>query len=333
MDALLAFFARERVRPTRLVVPPGAADDATMRPLARLLDAGASSYVPSVVLAALRTMSSPASSCLVDRAHGLSLVTLGDVDADDAAAMRRVVDAASAFFRSQLAARGAGDAPPRITAYYAPVDAVGGKALHDPTRPLGALDVNSGVTWWAADGSAAILVYRREEAQKVMVHELVHAHGLDRFSPEFDARGRALAARHNVRSSVPVRLNETYTELLASFVYTAFEVAAASHDAAELARRCKRLKRHFERQADRIMCAYYFGGRRALHQDTHVFEYYVAKATAFRGRSAGALLELLLSSDVERRLLHAVERGVEAYMSTFSCSLRMLPSPPQQQIN
>jgi hypothetical protein len=209
--------------------------------------------------------------------------------------------------------------------YYAPSAALGAKRMAQPARPLAPVDVNSGVTWFVG-GRVHVLVYRREEATKVLVHELVHALGIDRFSPEFEAAGVRLAARHGVVSRVPVRLNETYTELLASYVHVTLRTALAGDDPLALPgaidRRLRAMKRHFERQAHKIMCAHYSDG--TLLQDTHVFEYYVVKAALFRRRTPAAVLALM--QDPEGAMLTALEAGVGAYMSRFACDLRMLPA-------
>eukprot|EP00873_Tetraselmis_striata_P027010 jgi/Tetstr1/447274/TSEL_034711.t1 len=55
----------------------------------------------------------------------------------------------------------------------------GKKTLPDrPARAIGTNDINTGVTSWKYDGSCRILVYRREDLEKTIVHELLHAYGI-----------------------------------------------------------------------------------------------------------------------------------------------------------
>lgn len=55
----------------------------------------------------------------------------------------------------------------------------GRKAL--PARrggEIGVDHINTGVTTWAYDGSCRVLVYRREDLEKTIVHELLHCYGI-----------------------------------------------------------------------------------------------------------------------------------------------------------
>lgn len=55
----------------------------------------------------------------------------------------------------------------------------GKKTLPDrPGSTIGTDNINTGVTSWRYDGSCKILVYRREDLEKTIVHELLHAYGV-----------------------------------------------------------------------------------------------------------------------------------------------------------
>ena len=45
-------------------------------------------------------------------------------------------------------------------------------------QEIGTDHINTGVTSWAYDGSCRVLVYRREDLEKTIVHELLHCYGI-----------------------------------------------------------------------------------------------------------------------------------------------------------
>ncbi|GAX83308.1 hypothetical protein CEUSTIGMA_g10734.t1 [Chlamydomonas eustigma] len=135
--------------------------------------------------------------------------------------------------------------------------------------PLGPGDVNSGVASIGIQ-SANVFVFREEECTKVLLHELVHSCRLDFVdSLPIHQLGMELHKKYNIKSRVPIRLNETYAELLASLL----DIAIRSELGINVTKKVRAMADHFVAQADRVMCA------SALTQDTHVFEYYVAKAS------------------------------------------------------
>jgi hypothetical protein len=121
-----------------------------------------------------------------------------------------------------------------VDVVFAAVDAP--RKLPERTgEPLGPEHLNGGVTTIA---TGRVLVYREEDADKVLVHELVHRFGLDDgLRPEVPAASRAAAAlarEFGVRPiSMPLGLNEAYTEALACFLHANCVAARSGSDPAE----------------------------------------------------------------------------------------------------
>ncbi len=132
---------------------------------------------------------------------------------------------------------------------------------------IGSVHVNGGVTT-VADGR--ILVFRREDAPKVMVHELLHLYGLDGalFAPSAAVRGAesALATRHRVRTN-DMRLAEAYVDLMACYLHAVWRGRAGPRDMAET------VGRHLDAVAWRVLRVL-----RDSREETHAFAYYVCKA-------------------------------------------------------
>ncbi len=152
-------------------------------------------------------------------------------------------------------------------------------ATEDPGR----LHVNGG---WATPGILEVNVYRREEAHKVLLHESIHALGLDvphsavepvrrQFEQEF---GRRLWPH----------LGEAFTELLAEWLWAIAQ--ASSLRSARLA------------WAHQMVCAEHQAGLvwarirdATADEDTNVFAYYILKWVLMRMRNH--LTEALIGSD------------------------------------
>ena len=216
--------------------------------------------------------------------------------------------------------------PRRVHVYF--VDALGKKMLGvsslgtQSTMNLGTKEVNSGVTVGIDGDSAIILIYRKHESAKVLVHELLHAYSIDLALgvPDIHVIGRDLAKRSGIVSRVPVRLNETYIEVIASFMYaeaTGIDVEA--------------MRQHFLTQADKILCMMMYRGE--FVQETHVFEYYIVKAALFRDKSAAKVADMFDRTNL-KKLAKIMVESTDKYMATMSCGLDMLgggdsvPTPP-----
>ena len=190
-----------------------------------------------------------------------------------------------------------------LTLYYLPDPKLGHKTILDIKKPLSPYEINSGLMF-----NNYILVYRREESAKVIIHELIHAIGLD----------KTVRVKFNfkiINSSVPLRFTETYTELLASILYTEYTRTTNRKHAFQS------LFAHFEKQADKIMCIY--GINDTFSQDTHVFEYIIAKhAFCSYVKDLDKIVELLESPIEFSRVL---EKALVSYISNYKCGIRALP--------
>lgn len=128
-------------------------------------------------------------------------------------------------------------------------------------------NVNGGVCMDTGT-TRVVLVFRRQDAPKVMVHELLHLFDIDRSLHRMPAAVENQVARPRVgmwaamgRLNTRVALGEAYTDAIACIVSSGRERAI----------------RHGVRVARRVMDHFANGGRPFLEQ-THVFSYYVVKA-------------------------------------------------------
>jgi hypothetical protein len=130
---------------------------------------------------------------------------------------------------------------------------------------VGPEHVNGGLT-----ASGRILVYRLEDAGKVLVHELVHLYGMDAAlrDSNADAVEAALARKYGVlidpHGAGGLGLNECYTDLLACWLY---------------ARWCNTdlvlVRRRMDAVAVRLLL---HRPSKRTPERTHAFSYYVCKA-------------------------------------------------------
>lgn len=121
---------------------------------------------------------------------------------------------------------------------------------------------------WAVPGTPEVHVYRREEALKVMLHEVIHGLGLD-VAAAAVAEPRAQFERALGRKLWP-HLGEAYTELFAEWLWS----IAAARSLADARRRWRAQRACAERQAAQVW-ARTRDSREA--EDTNVFAYYVLK--------------------------------------------------------
>lgn len=193
--------------------------------------------------------------------------------------IRRVKDAV-AFFGDWFDSLQRDDRPP----FAVTVCLTGATKQASPTcgtECLTGARINSGVTFSDARTGVTqhVLVFRAEECVKVLIHELIHAYGLD----------------YRTQRAEPSQLLlfETFTETMATVLHAMYEaVANASGYPASLdaARRLLRTERaHAACVADRIarmagyedyvICAKANGvDAVTFRQDTHAYEYYVLRA-------------------------------------------------------
>lgn len=152
--------------------------------------------------------------------------------------------------------------------------------------------INGGVTFHA---HRRIVVYRREDACKVLVHELLHAFGLDRAlwvhaSPAAARAEAEFARRHRVVSAVRfVGLGEAYVESLACYLHARWW--SGRRRPAGWPATLKRVAAHIEDVGRRVDRACSLGGRAEFAEGTHAFAYAVCRAAVW-----ATALPALLSS-------------------------------------
>lgn len=122
-----------------------------------------------------------------------------------------------------------------------------------PRGPIQPEHINGGMTISSMfSDRMTVIVYRREDAAKVMIHELLHAHGVDEnIRGDSAAEARAMAS-FGVRQVLPftrsIGLGEAYTETLACHLLSvAFGRRGAVQDASN--KLAKQLLGHFGRSS------------------------------------------------------------------------------------
>lgn len=183
-------------------------------------------------------------------------------------------------------------------------DACGDRLL--PATPGGTISsehVNGGMCMGTFMG---VLVFRRQDAEKVLVHELLHLFDVDtplRSLPsELQAHvARPLSGMWATISSTAstVCLSEAYTDAVACVVFCGLERARA----------------HAVQVAVRVLC--HFGmGRRPFLESTHVFSYYIVKAAMLV--HARGFLSLLRSNGLTPKDPQRVARFMETGLRSLT---------------
>jgi len=121
---------------------------------------------------------------------------------------------------------------------------------------------------WAVPGVPEVHVYRREEAHKVMLHETIHALGLD--VPAALVEGPRAELEAILGRSLWPHLGEAFTELYAEFLWS-ISTASSLSDAAQKWRYQLSCSAH---QAG-VLWARIRGSKQ--NEDTNVFSYYILK--------------------------------------------------------
>lgn len=134
-----------------------------------------------------------------------------------------------------------------------------------PAMALTSEHVNGGVCMGETMG---VLVFRRQDAEKVLIHELLHLFGVDAALREVPGlvEARVVGPRPGMWGvrvgSLPVHLSESYTDAVACLVFCGDRRRAAA---------CA------VERATRVMAHFKMGGTPFL-ESTHAFAYYIVKA-------------------------------------------------------
>jgi hypothetical protein len=165
------------------------------------------------------------------------------------------------------------------------------KKLFPPTPNvvLNEDNVNSGMTMYDG-GDRMIVIYRREELFKVLLHELIHLYELDffRYDPKYDSR---LITKHGIRVQEPCKnpknplaLYESYTDTFACYGQMAANILLQNRtgntmNSSSFASKLKALRdketTHYALQAAKIM------KYSNAVEDTHCFAYYIVKSVIY----------------------------------------------------
>ncbi len=175
--------------------------------------------------------------------------------------------------------------------------------------------VNGGVSQrFVGDDSRAFVVYRRQDMEKVLVHELLHNAGVDdpaSFEACRDASLR-VQARHAVTcGGTGLRLSEAYVDALAVLVHA----AARSRTRSELSGNLASVVDHALCVAARVVN--HFGRWRwpatGISETTHAFAYYVAKAALLASPAeVAALPARVVDVPGAAAVIAAIERALHA---------------------
>jgi hypothetical protein len=154
------------------------------------------------------------------------------------------------------------------------------KIVKRTTSILGPEHVNSGYTILGGNQGNHIVIFRIEEAEKVMVHELIHLWKYDRSLFDRDTEAELESKLpYIIKSTQGIRINEAITETIATLLYTSFCVKQPLQ-----IKQAMILQRdHAIKQAAKILEMQGFSHlsklkTRAFEEESHVFSYYVIKA-------------------------------------------------------
>lgn len=162
-----------------------------------------------------------------------------------------------------------------------------------------------------------VLVFRRQDAQKVLVHELLHLfeidallRGLPRELEERVVRNRrGLWSWRLPAEGSALALNEAYTDALACFIFCDGDLARA--------------RAHAVSKAARVL-AHFRWGALPFQETTHAFAYYVVKAAMLVSLDARALMRLMTGGASPEIVVSQMEKSLRS--PKFRASLMSVPS-------
>lgn len=158
------------------------------------------------------------------------------------------------------------------------------KKMPEEGHVFTSFNVNSGVTMMYSENVADVLVYRREEMGKVLIHELIHAFNIDS-KPRVQDNETALRERFCLDGFTNV--NEAFTDSLACLLnvilYTIFESKSLDGFAKRLDVNLTKEVRFMTGQARRILEHSKFDKMCStrIREETHAISYFVIKALLF----------------------------------------------------
>jgi hypothetical protein len=152
-------------------------------------------------------------------------------------------------------------------------------------------NINSAITISTVDGKYVYL-YRKDEWEKVLLHELMHVFCLDQH--QIDMHTDIIAKfilKFNIESHIPFRFSEAITEAMTSIIYVVlFTVHETVHNRTEkmlivINRNFKNTMKNFIKASALTFAMFKKDNENidniVIKQSTHAFEYIIAKAALF----------------------------------------------------
>jgi hypothetical protein len=143
-------------------------------------------------------------------------------------------------------------------------------------KKLAAYDINSGYSSFG-DYHHEILVYRKEEWTKVLLHEMVHCWDImfHRYDPEIDKilmEKLGIIVERPLNVMNPLALYETFTDFFACYGHVI--TCALFKKNGDVKKLCRKEIQHIMRQGQKVW-------QFSRTESSHAFAYYVAKAAVF----------------------------------------------------
>jgi hypothetical protein len=164
------------------------------------------------------------------------------------------------------------------------------KQLEKNTTLLTEYNVNSGLTWkYYGTNSASVLVYRKEEIIKVLIHELLHAFDMDsKFIPPYQEQ--VLKDMLNIHNDKPFNVNESFTDAYACLLNICIASTLGSkmgfwesiaREAAHVSYQGVRIARLLGFRTNNCRLDMVGVPKESYYERTHVMAYYVLKGQLF----------------------------------------------------
>lgn len=143
-------------------------------------------------------------------------------------------------------------------------------------------NVNSGVSIFNNE-DRMIVIYRKEELFKVLLHELIHYYGID-FHNYGAVHDRYFIEKYGIQVSAPLKnkrnplaLFESYTESIACYGYilTRMLLKGEPIEQSNITAHVVKETKHYMMQASKVLKYSH------LKENTHLFSYYIVKAAIY----------------------------------------------------
>lgn len=199
------------------------------------------------------------------------------------------------------------------------VDYLGEKILPSTLgETLTSKHVNSGLTtFYKLENRADVLVYRREEMTKVLIHELLHAHDID--SKFISASSESIISK--VFCVETLNVNEALTDAFSCVLHTILYSFCSKSDSESLFRNVENEINFIKYQAYKIIKYTNYNELcpKIIKEETNIMSYYVVKAIILSNFEE--YLEFILKHKLKFRNEKIIIEFVEYKLKTFDYSL------------